>query len=83
MEKGGREECVLTDESEPAMGKAGLRITPSPAQPGGHSTAPLPPAKCRSQPLGGEGEGPHLINPLALVLTGLAGTGGVVNLRRR
>lgn len=63
MEKGGREESVLTDESEPARGKDGLRITPSPVQPGGHSTAPLPPGKRRSQPLGGGGRGPHLINP--------------------
>lgn len=50
MEKGGREESVLTDESEPARGKDGLQITPSPDQPDGHSTALLPPAKRRSQP---------------------------------
>lgn len=62
-EKGGREESVLTDESEPAKGKDGLQITPSPVRPGGHSTALLPPAKRSPQPLGGGGRGPHLINP--------------------
>lgn len=61
MEKGGREESVFTDESEPAMGKAGLRITPSPAQPGGHSTAP--PSKMQIPALRRGRGGPHLINP--------------------
>lgn len=51
--KRGREESVLTDESESARRKDGLRSPPSPAQPGGHSAPPNPPppAKRISQAL--------------------------------
>lgn len=40
MEKGGREESVLTDESEPERGKDGLRFFPPQSNQGaGHSAA--------------------------------------------
>lgn len=48
MEKGGREQSVLTDESEPARGKDGLRIPSSSVQPGWSFRWPLPPTKRRS-----------------------------------